>query len=48
LVFGSDTGLDGIEEVLERYRDMLAACDVPPQAQKLILGGTMAKTLGLP
>ena len=48
LVFGSDTGLDGIEEVLERYRDMLAACDVPPQAQKLILGGTMAKILGLP
>jgi hypothetical protein len=48
LVFGSDTGLDGIEEVLHRYRDMLAACDVPPQAQKLILGGTMAKVLSLP
>lgn len=48
LVFGSDTGLDSIDEVLRRYREMFAACDVPPSTQRLILGGTLAKILGLP
>lgn len=48
LVFGSDAGLEGIEEVLRLYRAMFEACDVPPSTQKLILGGTLAKILGLP
>jgi predicted TIM-barrel fold metal-dependent hydrolase len=48
LVFGSDSVLDGIEEVLHRYQAMFEACDVPPRTQKLILGGTLANILGLP
>jgi len=48
LVFGSDAGLDGIDEVLAHYRAMFAACDVPASTQKLILGGTLAKILHLP
>ena len=48
LVFGSDTGLDGIEGVLGQYRALFEACDVPANTQKLILGGTLAKILGLP
>src|SRR3989440_5524417 len=48
LVFGSDTGLDGIEGVLNQYRALFEACDVPPNTQRLILGGTLAKILGLP
>ncbi len=48
LVFGSDTDLDGIERVLGQYRALFQACQVPARTQKLILGGTMAKILGLP
>lgn len=48
LVFGSDSGLGGIEEVLSRYRDMFEACDVPERTRKLILGGTLGKIFGLP
>ena len=48
LVFGSDDGLEGIERVLVQYRAMFEACDVPAHTQKLILGGTLAKILGLP
>ena len=48
LVFGSDTDLDGIERVLGQYRALFQACQVPALTQKLILGGTMAKILGLP
>lgn len=48
LVFGSDTPPDGVEEVLRRYRAMFEACDVPASTQKLILGGTLSKNLGLP
>ena len=48
LVFGSDTGLDGIEGVLGQYRALFEACKVPARTQRLILGGTMAKTLALP
>jgi uncharacterized protein len=48
LVFGSDEGLDGIAPALAQYRAMFKACDVPPRTQKLILGGTLAKILGLP
>jgi len=48
LVFGSDTSLDGIERVLAHYRALFEACDVPAHTQSLILGGTLAKILGLP
>ncbi len=48
LVFGSDAGLDGIEGVLERYRAMFDACDVPASTRRLVLGGTLVKILGLP
>jgi len=48
LVFGSDSGLDGIEGVLTQYRAMFEACDVPLRTQELILGGTLARILGLP
>ncbi len=48
LIFGSDTGLDGIEGVLGQYRALFEACKVPARTQRLILGGTMAKILALP
>src|SRR5438132_2045244 len=48
LVFGSDTPLDEIERVLGQYRALFQACDVPARTQSLILGGTLAKILGLP
>jgi len=48
LVFGSDTGLDGIEQVLGQYRALFEACKVPAHTQRLILGGTIAKILALP
>src|SRR6266851_3593888 len=47
LVFGSDTPLDEIERVLGQYRALFQACDVPARTQSLILGGTLAKILGL-
>jgi uncharacterized protein len=47
LVFGSDTSLDGIDRVLAQYRALFEACDVPAHTQSLILGGTLAKILGL-
>jgi uncharacterized protein len=47
LVFGSDSGLEGIEGVLGRYRELFEACGVPPRTRQLILGGTLAKILGL-
>lgn len=48
LVFGSDTSLEGIDQVLAQYRALFQACDVPAHTQSLILGGTLAKILGLP
>jgi predicted TIM-barrel fold metal-dependent hydrolase len=48
LVFGSDTPLDGIEQVLGQYRAVFEACKVPASTQRLILGGTIAKILALP
>ena len=48
LVFGSDEGLDGIAPALAQYRAMFKACNVPAHTEKLILGGTLAKILGLP
>jgi predicted TIM-barrel fold metal-dependent hydrolase len=48
LMFGSDTSLDGIEQVLAQYRALFEACDVPAHTRSLILGGTLAKILDLP
>ena len=47
LVFGSDSGLEGIPRVLEQYRAFFTACDVPASTQKMILGGTLASILRL-
>jgi uncharacterized protein len=47
LVFGSDTSLDRIEGVVGQYRALFQACGVPERTQRLILGGTLSKTLNL-
>ena len=47
LVFGSDTGLDEIGQVVNQYRAMFEACDVPASTQTMIMGGTLTKMLGL-
>jgi hypothetical protein len=47
LVFGSDSGLDGIENVLKQYQALFKACDVPASTQQMIMGGTLAQILRL-
>jgi predicted TIM-barrel fold metal-dependent hydrolase len=47
IVFGSDTDVDGIEAVVNQYRAMFDACDVPERTRKMIMGGTLSKMLGL-
>ena len=47
LVFGSDSGLDGIPHVVEQYGAMFKACDVPVSTQQMIMGGTLASLLRL-
>ena len=47
LVFGSDSGLDGIEHVASQYRALFKACDLPPSTQQMIIGGTLAQILRL-
>jgi predicted TIM-barrel fold metal-dependent hydrolase len=48
LVFGSDCSPKDVEKVVIQYRAMFDACEVPESARKLILGGTLAKILGIP
>ena len=48
LVFGSDTDLNEIENVVKQYHALFEACDVPERTRKMIMGGTLAKFLGLP
>jgi hypothetical protein len=48
VVFGSDTDLNEIESVVKQYHDMFEACNVPERTRKMIMGGTLAKMLGLP
>ncbi|HEX4487566.1 MAG TPA: amidohydrolase family protein [Terriglobales bacterium] len=48
LVFGSDTYLARIAEVVNMYHAVFDACDVPEPTRKMILGGTMSQFLGLP
>jgi hypothetical protein len=48
VVFGSDVfggDLDEFDRSLERYKRMLDACGVSPEAQANIFGGTMARIL---
>src|SRR6266849_6540880 len=47
LVFGTDAGTPNIETELYRYLAMFEACGVPEGTRKMILGGTLAKMLGL-
>ena len=47
LVFGSDTELGRIENVVGQYRALFDACEVPASTRRMILGGTMSKFLGL-
>jgi predicted TIM-barrel fold metal-dependent hydrolase len=47
LVFGSDSGLDGIERVVGQYHALFKACDVPASTQQMIMGGTLAQILRL-
>ena len=47
LVFGSDTGLDGIEGVVSQYRALFKSCDVPANTQQMIMGRTLAGILRL-
>lgn len=44
IVFGSDT----IPHVLQQYRALFSACNISPDAQRLILGKTMEAILHLP
>ena len=48
LVFGSDTGLEGIENVVKQYHALFEACEVPEPTRNRIMGGTLIKLLGLP
>jgi uncharacterized protein len=48
IVFGSDTDLAQVESVVKQYRAMFDACDVPEHTQRMIMGGTLSKILGLP
>ena len=49
LVFGSDTSPQDVEKVLAQYRaDVRRRQCVPESARKLVLGGTLAKILGMP
>ena len=47
LVFGSDTGLDQIENVVAQYHALFKACDVPTETQRLIMGGTLSKAFNI-
>src|SRR4030095_1730173 len=48
LVFGSDSDLPGVESVINQYRALFDACDVPARTRKMIMCGTLTKLLGLP
>jgi uncharacterized protein len=48
LVFGSDTSLEGIENVVKQYHALFDACEVPEPTRNRIMGGTLINLLGLP
>jgi len=47
LVFGSDSGLDGIARAVDQYRALFKACDVPASTQQMIMGGTLSSIFRL-
>lgn len=47
IVFGSDNGLEGIEQVVKQYHALFEACAIPEHTRKMIMGGTLSKMLGL-
>jgi len=48
IVFGSDVSLNEIESVVNQYRRMFDACNVPERTRQMILGGTLTQMLGPP
>jgi uncharacterized protein len=48
IVFGSDVSLNEIESVVNQYRCMFNACNVPERTREMIMGGTLIQMLGLP
>jgi uncharacterized protein len=48
IVFGSDVSLNEIESVVNQYRRMFDACNVPERTRQMIMGGTLIQMLGLP
>jgi uncharacterized protein len=48
LVFGSDTSLEGIENVVKQYHALFDACEIPEPTRNRIMGGTLINLLGLP
>src|SRR5215831_13561936 len=48
IVFGSDVRLNQIESVVNQYRRMFEACNVPQRTRQMIMGGTLTQMLGLP
>lgn len=48
IVYGTDSSPNNEEHILAQYVAMFDACGVPESARKLVLGGTLAKILGLP
>ena len=47
LVFGSDSGLDGIANVVSQYEALFRACEVSTSTRQMIMGGTLASILRL-
>jgi hypothetical protein len=47
IVFGSDVNLSQIEPVVNQYRAMFDACNVPERTRQMIMGGTLSQMLGL-
>src|SRR3989442_545980 len=46
LVFGTDEDPLNLADNIDRYKHMMAACDVPAESQAKIMGGTVARLLG--
>jgi len=47
-VFGSDTSLEGIENVVKQYHALFDACEIPEPTRNRIMAGTLIKLLSLP
>jgi len=47
LVFGSDSGLEGIEGVVSQYRALFKSCGVLANTQQMIMGRTLSGILRL-